>query len=132
MPLITHLPGNRRFPPRVIPVAPPIGSNEQQSQAPEDADDVEFNPTPRDIRNVRQILTRKGCLPPEVVDIILECAEYWACTVAVADFTNERSGHVSVRGGRPPAGRPSPDLQPREDRFLVRRSSLLGNRQIDE
>ena len=116
MPLITHLPGNHHRFPRVIPLAPPIGSNEQhqQSQAPEEPSNGEFHPTPRDIRHVRQILTRKGSLPPEVVDIILESAEYWACTAAFVDYSNERAGHLSVRGGR----------SPREDRFLVRRSSL--------
>lgn len=121
MPLIINRRGGARAPYRGrVPVAPPIPQPDnhhqegQQSKAPEaeasgsDAEHGEFEPSPRDVGDVRLILERTGKLPPEVADMIIELAEYWACSATSADYHSQPGGHLTIRGAKPG-----------EDRFLV-------------
>ncbi|KAI1392513.1 uncharacterized protein F4822DRAFT_391285 [Hypoxylon trugodes] len=55
--------------------------------------------TPEDALEVRDILSEDRNLPPELVDMILEYAEYWACSVAVLDCADRPDGRISIRGG---------------------------------
>ncbi|RYP40585.1 hypothetical protein DL767_001585 [Monosporascus sp. MG133] len=96
--------------PRPTPKPP---EEQQQSQAPEastsNPDNVVYEPSSKDISHVKLILEKTGNLPPEVVDIILDHAEYWACAIASADYRSLPSGHLVIRGS-----------QPTEDKFLLR------------
>ena len=115
MPLILNHAERNRFP-RGVAIPPRIDSNEQQPQAPESSSTADhiFDPTPRDISHVRQILTKKGRLPPEVIDIIMDDAEYWVCTNTAADYSSLQAGHLTVCGGQ----------NFRENQFLVRALSI--------
>ncbi|RYP68624.1 hypothetical protein DL769_005461 [Monosporascus sp. CRB-8-3] len=99
-----------RFPRAPQAPRPTPGQREerQQSQAPE-AFNVVYERSPKDISDVKLILEKTGHLPPEVVDVILYHAEYWACTITSADYRNLPSGHLVIRGS-----------QPAENRFLLR------------
>lgn len=111
------------MPNRRIPVVPPFPrpDPQEQSKAPEAekeeaessasgaADSEEFDPSPKDVNDVRLILEEAGNFPPEVADMIIDYAEYWACTTTIADYRSLQGGHLTIRGGRPG-----------EDRFLLR------------
>ncbi|KAI2611832.1 hypothetical protein GGR54DRAFT_616928 [Hypoxylon sp. NC1633] len=66
---------------------------------------------PEDILEVKDILSKTGNLPPELVDIILDRAEYWACATTIVDYSNQPRGRLSV-----------PDSS--EDQFLLRTEPL--------
>ncbi len=117
MPLIVHRRGGVRRPNPRIPVVPPFTSDDQQqSDVPEAStstagritENEEFEPGPKDLVDVRLILEKTGKLPPEVVDLIFDHAEYWASSTTTVDYRNLPGGHLVIRGGRPG-----------EDRFLV-------------
>lgn len=68
--------GNRRLPLRFPDRQPQAPEEEQQ---PEPEDEV-FYPSVRDVREVRAILRRgifREGLPTEIVDLIIDTAEYW-------------------------------------------------------
>lgn len=122
MPLIINRRGGARLPNRRIPVVPPFPrpDPQEQSKAPEAekeeaeasvsgaSESEEFGPNPKDVYDVRLILEEAGNFPPEVADMIIDYAEYWACTTTIADYRSLQGGHLTIRGGRPG-----------EDRFLV-------------
>ncbi|RYO80224.1 hypothetical protein DL766_003658 [Monosporascus sp. MC13-8B] len=100
--------GGRLIPiqfPRAPRPTPEQREGQQQSQTTEastsNPDNVVYEPGPKDISDVKLILEKVGNLPPEVVDIILDHAEYWACTVASVDYRNLPNGHLVIRGSRP-------------------------------
>ncbi|KAK7751152.1 hypothetical protein SLS62_006982 [Diatrype stigma] len=119
MPLIINRRGGALAPYRGrVPVPPPIPQPDtqqegQQSKAPDaeasgsDAEHGEFEPRPKDVMDVRLILEKSGKLPPEVADMVIELAEYWACSATSADYTSQPGGHLTIRGAKPG-----------EDRFL--------------
>jgi len=64
----------------------------------------QYIPSPEDVLAVKQILMRKGKLPLELVDTIIDSADYWVKTT-----TCRNNGEVSVHAG-----------QDRENKLLLR------------
>jgi hypothetical protein len=52
-------------------------------------------PSPQDVLDVKQILTKKGKLPLELVDNIIDAADYWVKTT-----TCRTNGEVSIQAGK--------------------------------
>ncbi|KAI0172556.1 hypothetical protein GGR52DRAFT_545153 [Hypoxylon sp. FL1284] len=95
--------GGARIPSRRIPlVAPP----------PQEPPTVttSYDVTPQDVTQVKEMLAKARDLPPELVDMIIDRAEYWACSVASVDYHKH---HLSVKGGREG-----------ENKFLLRTAPL--------
>lgn len=57
--------------------------------------------TPIDIVIARIMLTKGKKLPPDVVDIIFDFAEYWAHSSNEIDFLAEHSNPLMINGGSP-------------------------------
>ncbi|KAI8627926.1 hypothetical protein F5Y19DRAFT_440412 [Xylariaceae sp. FL1651] len=55
-------------------------------------------PTPKNCAEVKRILTRVSNFPPELVDIVMDFAEYWACSVASIDYSVTANQQFSVHG----------------------------------
>jgi hypothetical protein len=55
----------------------------------------QYIPSPEDVLIVKQILTKKGKLPLELVDTIIDSADYWVKTT-----TCRTNGEVSILSGR--------------------------------
>jgi hypothetical protein len=53
-----------------------------------------YTPSIEDILEAKQILTEKGALPLEIVDTIIDFAEYWIKTT-----TCRTRGQIAVRAG---------------------------------
>ena len=66
-----------------------------------EADDVfpsapeEFSPTIQDVLDVKQIMFKKGNLPLELIDTIIDAAEYWVRTT-----TSRSGGTITISSGR--------------------------------
>jgi hypothetical protein len=58
-------------------------------------DSERYAPSVQDILAVKKILTKKGDLPLELVDTIIDFAEYW-----VRSTTVRTGGEISVQAGR--------------------------------
>jgi len=71
--------------------------------------DERFNPTPGDINLVRVMMSRAKQLPPDVVDMIFDHAEYWAHSSNYIDFKDEHRQPLRVVG-----------RSRMEDKFLLR------------
>ncbi len=65
-------------------------------------------PTPKEYAAVKRTLGKATNFPPELIDIIMDFAEYWACSIASIDYSVTANGHLAVHGGRPG-----------EDKFVV-------------
>lgn len=78
------------------------------------ADFVE--PSAMDVLIVKAMLQKGLKLPAEIVDSLLDHAEYWLHTTTVADFSQEYGDAVRVLGGRSTG----------ENKFLVSHPSPLG------
>ncbi|KAI0458532.1 hypothetical protein F5B21DRAFT_435389 [Xylaria acuta] len=86
-----HHPGRGRIPFRRVPLTngperPPELSNT-------------FERTPKDCAEVKRILTKAANFPPEIVDAVMDFAEYWACSVASVDYSVTANGHLAIHGG---------------------------------
>lgn len=57
--------------------------------------------TPIDIVIARIMLTKGKKLPPDVVDVIFDFAEYWAHSSNEIDFIAEHSSPLTINGGSP-------------------------------
>jgi hypothetical protein len=55
----------------------------------------QYIPSPEDVLVVKQILIKKGKLPLELVDAIIDSADYWVKTT-----TCRTNGEVSILSGR--------------------------------
>ncbi|TPX11102.1 uncharacterized protein E0L32_007963 [Thyridium curvatum] len=76
---------------------------------------VDFvEPSAMDVLIVKAMLQKGLKLPAEIVDSLLDHAEYWLHTTAVADFSQEYGDAVRVLGGRSTG----------ENKFLVRTQPL--------
>jgi hypothetical protein len=53
-----------------------------------------YTPSVQDILEVKQILIEKGALPLEIVDTIIDFAEYW-----IKSTTCRTRGQITVRAG---------------------------------
>ncbi|KAI1324916.1 hypothetical protein F5Y16DRAFT_379622 [Xylariaceae sp. FL0255] len=56
-----------------------------------------YETTPKDCAAVKRILATATNFPPELIDMVIDFAEYWACSVASIDFTNSQPS--SIIGG---------------------------------
>ncbi len=68
-----------------------------------------FEPTMLDILVVEALLLKHSKLPIELIDVIIEQAEYWPHSTAFADFQGSGSEVFTIAGGR----------RQNENRFLV-------------
>ncbi|POR35469.1 Uncharacterized protein TPAR_04337 [Tolypocladium paradoxum] len=78
-----------------------------------------YNPTPIDVVVTRIMLTRSKRLPPDLVDSILDFAEYWAHSTNAIYYNAEHRDHLRIVGS-----------SQTENRFLIR-SYPLGLTGID-
>ncbi|KAH8201167.1 hypothetical protein TruAng_004635 [Truncatella angustata] len=85
----------------------------EQSSSSTTTDSEEFDPDLDDVLAVKDLLKRAGSLPDEIALMILDSAEYWACSSTTIDYTNLPQKHLVIRGGRP-----------NENQFLVRSEPL--------
>ncbi|KAI0096793.1 hypothetical protein GGR51DRAFT_553381 [Nemania sp. FL0031] len=80
--------------------------------------------TPKAFAQVKRMLrkaTRQTC-PPEIVDIIMDMAEYWVCSTDSIDYSVTADGQLEIPSGRE-----------REDRFILRTKPLgLATWHIDD
>ncbi|KAI1655923.1 hypothetical protein F4813DRAFT_148889 [Daldinia decipiens] len=59
-----------------------------------------YEVTPEDITEVKDILVKARNLPLELVDMILDNAEYWVCCSTIIDHDDSESGRISIHGAR--------------------------------
>ncbi|OLN96525.1 hypothetical protein CCHL11_00779 [Colletotrichum chlorophyti] len=77
------------------------GSQDQQAERVDPTAGVDYKPTPLDVVVVRIMLEKAMKFPPEILDIIIDHAEYWPHSEASVE--NTTPGHrnpLSVMGGR--------------------------------
>ncbi|KAF3010267.1 hypothetical protein E8E14_001822 [Neopestalotiopsis sp. 37M] len=72
----------------------------------------EFEPDLDDVFLVKDLLKRAGELPDEIALMILDSAEYWACSATTVDYSNLQRGSLHIRGTTG------------ENKFLVRSEPL--------
>ncbi|KAJ8126214.1 hypothetical protein O1611_g7425 [Lasiodiplodia mahajangana] len=72
-----------------------------------------FELTPKTCAEAKSILGKATRLPLELVDIVMDYAEYWVCQTASIDYSVTGSGHLAIHSGRD-----------RENRFLLRTEPL--------
>lgn len=97
-PIMINRRGGARIPFRRNPLVPPPDPHPPTPT-------TSYEVSPEDVTQVKDILAKSRNLPPELVDMIIDRAEYWACATTSINYPS----HISVRGGRPG-----------EDQFLVR------------
>jgi hypothetical protein len=56
------------------------------------------DPTSKDCAVVKGILAKASNFPAELVDIVMDFAGYWACSVASIDYTVTASQQHTIRG----------------------------------
>lgn len=113
VPIMINRRGGARIPFRRNPLIPPPNEH-QEPQPPTPTHSYEARP--EDVIQVKGILSKTRNLPPEIVDMILDRAEYWACSIASIDYTNNPRNNISIAGSRPG-----------EDQFLVSELIRLRN-----
>ncbi|KAI1506045.1 hypothetical protein F5X99DRAFT_366963 [Biscogniauxia marginata] len=88
--------GGARIPSRRIPLVP-------RSQQPQGASVLTnaYERSPVDCLEVKRVVAKATSFPPELVDIIMDFAEYWACSVSSIDYTQLRARRHTITGGRP-------------------------------
>ncbi len=74
-----------------------------------------YQPSIKDVLTVKEALHKKSALPYEVVDVIVDMAEYWPHTTTIS------SRPMFIRGG-------SNGGSHAENQFIVSLSSFLGYR----
>ncbi|KAI1163528.1 hypothetical protein F5B18DRAFT_319421 [Nemania serpens] len=72
-----------------------------------------LDPTPKECAEVKRLLGKATSFPPELVDIVMDFAEYWACSVTSIDYSVTASKNLAIHGGRD-----------REDKFILRTEPL--------
>jgi hypothetical protein len=60
---------------------------------------VDYIPTPRDVHAVRLFMHDEGGLPFEIIDNIIDDAEYWTCSRSEVDYSLEAGGTMETREG---------------------------------
>lgn len=71
---------------------------------------IAHEPTPKECAEVKQLLGKVTGFPVELVDIVMNFAEYWACSVAAIDYSVTQTGQLSVSSG---------NASHHPDRFIV-------------
>ncbi|KFH45648.1 hypothetical protein ACRE_035730 [Hapsidospora chrysogenum ATCC 11550] len=79
-----------------------------------------YDPSPMDVFVVREMLSRAVRLPPDIVDVIFDYAEYWAHSTNYIDYLEERRIPMRVVG-----------TSKSENRFLLR-SVPIGLTTLDD
>lgn len=90
-----------RIPFRRIPL-----SNSSHPQPPPELKNT-HEPTLKECIEVKQALAEAANFPPELIDIIMDFAEYWACSAASIDYSVTSRKQLGIHGGH------------RENEFLV-------------
>ncbi|KAI3327006.1 hypothetical protein HD806DRAFT_485720 [Xylariaceae sp. AK1471] len=85
--------GSARIPSRRIQPFP-----NRPNQSPEQT--TTHYPTPKDCAMVKGILAKAANFPPELADIVMDFAEYWACSVASIDYSVTANQNHAIHGGR--------------------------------
>ncbi|KAI1204863.1 uncharacterized protein F4807DRAFT_445338 [Annulohypoxylon truncatum] len=110
IPIMINRRGGVTIPRRRGPIAPAPGRHdEQEPSTPSSL----YEPRPEDIIEVKDILSKVSNMPPELVDMILDRAEYWACAATVIDYSNNPQRKITILGA-----------YPAEDQFLLRTEPL--------
>ncbi|KAI0883886.1 uncharacterized protein GGS22DRAFT_27057 [Annulohypoxylon maeteangense] len=110
IPIMINRRGGAMIPRRRVPIAPPPDRHdEQQPSTPTSF----YEAKPEDIITVKDILSKVRNIPPELVDMILDRAEYWACSATVIDYSNHPQHKITILGARPA-----------QDQFLLRTEPL--------
>lgn len=82
------------------PLLPPFLNTAAEPQISTSSDhQTDYGPAPEDGIAVKNILMQTGNLPPEIADIIVDQAEYWACSSSSINYVNELGEALRVRGG---------------------------------
>ncbi|KAI1460149.1 hypothetical protein F4805DRAFT_418303 [Annulohypoxylon moriforme] len=108
-PIMINRRGGARIPRRRIPIAPPPDRQNEEPATPTSF----YEARPEDIVEVKDILSKVRNIPPELVDMILDRAEYWACSATVIDYSNHPQHKITILGARPA-----------QDQFLLRTEPL--------
>ncbi|ETS84223.1 hypothetical protein PFICI_02248 [Pestalotiopsis fici W106-1] len=87
-------------------------SSSSPSRPAEGGSDGEFEPDLEDVFLVKDLLKRAGDLPDEIALMILDSAEYWACSSTTVEYDNLQRGSLHIRGTTG------------ENKFLVRSEPL--------
>ncbi|KAK0628255.1 hypothetical protein B0T17DRAFT_491337 [Bombardia bombarda] len=82
---------------------PDDNSNNSNSTSKEKAMAGTYEPTVIDVVVVKAMLTKALILPPEIVDSIVDLAEYWPHTTTEIHYSHLPGGAKAVRGGTPTA-----------------------------
>lgn len=106
-PFVNRLRGLRTGPQLPQP-ARPLRSPDSANIEGED-DGTAYKPTPVDVVVVRALLSHGRKIPPDVVDVIFDFAEYWAHSSTEIDYSLERKSNLIIRG-----------RSSQEDRLLLR------------
>ncbi|KAI1203489.1 hypothetical protein F5X97DRAFT_283117 [Nemania serpens] len=72
-----------------------------------------LDPTPKECAEVKSLLGKATRFPPELVDIVMDFAEYWACSITSIDYSVTANRSLDIHGGRD-----------REDKFILRTEPL--------
>ncbi|KHO01349.1 uncharacterized protein MAM_00350 [Metarhizium album ARSEF 1941] len=83
---------------RMPMISQPHEAPEPRPSDKSDADDGTYHPNPIDIVVVRIMLTRSVKLPPDLVDIIFDHAEYWAHSTNVIDYQADQQEPLRICG----------------------------------
>ncbi|KAI0975792.1 hypothetical protein F4678DRAFT_282767 [Xylaria arbuscula] len=101
--------GRARIPFRRVPLTNPSSDG---SKPPPELKNI-HKPTPKDCAEVKSTLAKASNFPPELVDIVMDFAEYWACSVASIDYSVTARKELAIYGGRQV-----------EDKFILRTEPL--------
>ncbi|KAI1427395.1 hypothetical protein F5Y12DRAFT_169990 [Xylaria sp. FL1777] len=88
--------GRAMIPFRRVPLTNP-SSNRPEPTPPELK--YTHKPTPKECAEVKRALATATNFPPELVDIIMDFAEYWACSVASIDYSVTADRGLAIHGG---------------------------------
>ncbi|KAI0440027.1 hypothetical protein F4803DRAFT_529051 [Xylaria telfairii] len=106
-----HRPGRARLPFRRAPLR---HDPDKTAELPDEAELINtMERTTADCAEVRRILSKTANFPPEIIDIVMDLAEYWVCSLASLDFSVTKKGEFSSYGGGE-----------RENRLLIRTEPL--------
>lgn len=92
-----HHPGRARLPFRRAPLR---HDPDKTAELPDEAELINtLERTSEDCAEARRILSKTANFPPEIIDIVMDLAEYWVCSLASLDFSMTKKGEFSSYGG---------------------------------
>ncbi|KAI0419019.1 hypothetical protein F5X98DRAFT_335883 [Xylaria grammica] len=77
----------------------PLNNRSSNQDGPPPELKTVHKPTPKECTEVKGIIGKATNFPPEIVDIVMDFAEYWACSVSSIDYSVTSSKQHSIRGG---------------------------------